>query len=39
MPLALSSLDEVLSSLAAEREKLVSLKRGLLRHCAKSGLT
>ena len=29
---ALSSLDGVLSSLAAEREKLVSLKRGLLRH-------
>jgi type I restriction enzyme, S subunit len=29
---ALSSLDGVLSSLAAEREKLASLKRGLLRH-------
>jgi type I restriction enzyme, S subunit len=29
---ALSSLDGLLSSLAAEREKLASLKRGLLRH-------
>ena len=29
---ALSSLDGVLASLAAEREKLASLKRGLLRH-------